>query len=213
MPVKKTLPEGIYGITAEEFSLGRTNLTVVKQMLEGGIRIIQYREKENKSARQKYLECKEIRKMTLDYGALFIVNDFIDIALLTDADGIHAGQDDLPVPEIRKLMGPAKIIGVSTHSLEQAKKAQAECADYIGVGPIYKTNTKKNVCEPAGLDYLDAVVKNISIPFVAIGGIKLNNIMGVVRHGAKTIALVTEITEAENIKETVLKLSKMLMDK
>jgi thiamine-phosphate pyrophosphorylase len=205
----KSLPAGIYGITAEEYSNGRSNIAVVREMLRGGVSVVQYREKGEKSIRAKFEECREIRKITRDSGVLFLVNDFIDIAILTDADGVHIGQDDLPLTEVRKLVG-GKIIGISTHSPEQAKKAAADGADYIGVGPIFKTQTKKNVCAPVGLSYLDFVVKNIDLPFVTIGGIKENCIDEVVRHGAKTIALVTEIVGAEDISGMVRRLRTFL---
>lgn len=207
MAVKLIIPEGLYGITAAEYSGGRDNITVVKQMLEGGIKLIQYREKDNLTILQKFNECREIRKMTYDYGAVFIINDFIDIAMLTDADGVHAGQDDLPVPEIRKLVGRNKIIGISTHNIAQALKAESDGADYIGVGPIYPTSTKHNVCPPVGLSYLDEAMKNVKVPIVAIGGIKKHNIGEVISHGARTAALVTEITMSENISQTVKELS------
>lgn len=204
--MKKTaLPFGIYGITADEFSKGRSCSFVVKEMLAAGVKIIQYREKENKSIREKWKDCLEIRKMTRDAGALFFVNDSIDLAMLVDADGVHIGQDDLPVAEVRKLIGN-KIIGLSTHSPEQAKAAINDGADYIGVGPIYRTFTKKDVGEPLGFDYLDYVSKEVELPFVAIGGIKESNLDEVIRHGAKTIALVTEIVSADDIKATAAKL-------
>lgn len=207
---KNVLPKGIYGITAEIFSRGRKNIEVVKAMVKGGIKIVQYREKEDKSIREMYEECKEIRKITRDHGVLFLVNDFIDIALLTDADGVHIGQDDLPVDEVRKLIGN-KIIGISTHSAEQALKAVKDGVDYIGVGPIYKTYTKKNVCNPVGFEYLEYVVNNILLPFVAIGGIKENNIQEVIRRGAETIALVTEIAGADDIEAMVRRLQARLL--
>ena len=207
---KKCLPAGIYCITAEEFSRGRKNIEVVREMIRGGASVIQYREKENKTIREKYLECLEIRKMTRDAGVLFLVNDAIDIAILTEADGVHAGQDDLPLTEIRKLIGPDFIIGLSTHSPQQAQQAMKDGADYIGIGPIFKTVTKKNVCEPVGLEYLDYTVQNIRLPFVAIGGIKSNNIKEVIRRGAKTVSLVTEITEAGDIAGMVRKLREMI---
>lgn len=197
-------PGGIYGITAEKYSLGRSNLEVVKAMIEGGVKIIQYREKDNKTLGQKYEECLKIRELTWKYNIIFIVNDHIDIARLVGADGIHLGQDDIPLKEARKIF--KGIIGLSTHSPDQAKKAVEDGADYIGVGPIYSTNTKTNVCSAVGLEYLEYVVANIKIPFVAIGGIKENNIKEVISHGAKTVALVTEITESTDILEMVNKL-------
>jgi thiamine-phosphate pyrophosphorylase len=192
----------IYGLTGEEFSNGRDNLTVVREMLEGGIKIIQYREKEKKSG-AKYAECLKIRKMTRDYGATFIVNDDVDLALMTEADGIHVGQKDFPIEVIRQLVGNRMFIGLSTHSPEEARDAVARGADYIGVGPIYRTYTKKDVCEPVGLAYLDYVVQHIDLPFVVIGGIKQNNVAEVIRHGARCIAMITEIVGADNIAERV----------
>ncbi|NLZ44285.1 MAG: thiamine phosphate synthase [Clostridia bacterium] len=191
-----------YGITAEEYSLGRSNPEIVAEMLAAGIRIIQYREKE-KNLREKYAEAKILRRMTRESGALFLVNDHVDLALLVEADGVHIGQDDLPLPEVRKLLGPGKIIGVSTHSPEQARRAVAEGADYIGVGPLFATATKKDVCPPVGLGYLDFAVKEILIPLVAIGGIKEYNLEEVCRHGARCVAMVTEITGSENIREKI----------
>ncbi len=201
--IKRTLPEGIYCITAGEYSNGRSNAEVVREMLQAGIKIVQYREKEeNKSRKEMLAECIEIRKMTKKAGALFIVNDFLDIALLCGADGIHCGQDDLPVSEIKRI-APHLIAGVSTHSPEQAYKAVKDGADYIGVGPVFATKTKKNVCDAVGLEYLEFVIKNIDIPFVAIGGIKEHNISQVLEKGAKAVALVTEIVGAENIREKI----------
>ena len=191
----------IYCITGEEFSLGRNNITIVKEMLKAGVKIIQYREKE-KDIVEKYNECIEIRKLTKEAESLFIVNDNVDLAILTDADGVHVGQEDLPPKAVRKLIGN-KIIGVSTHSQQQAQKAVEDGADYIGVGPIFKTNTKKNVVDPVGYEYLDYVVKNINLPFVAIGGIKEHNIAEVAKRGANCFAMITEIVEAKNIYEKI----------
>lgn len=199
-----TLPSGIYGITAEQFSLERSNIEVVRQMIEGGVKIIQYREKRHKKDYRVILEeCRKIREITRSEGVIFIVNDYVDIALLVDADGVHVGQEDLPVEEVRRLLGPDKIIGLSTHSPEQAEAAELCGADYIGVGPIFSTQTKEDVCAPVGLEYLEHVVANSSLPFVAIGGIKLHNINQVVKRGARTICLVTEIVGAQNIVETI----------
>lgn len=192
------LQTDIYGITAEEHSRGRNNIEVVRQMIDAGIKVIQYREKE-KNLREKYRECLKIREMTLDAEVTFIVNDHVDLALLVDADGVHVGQDDLPPEKIRTLVGEKMVIGLSTHSSAQAHNAIKSGVDYIGVGPIFATQTKKDVCDPVGFGYLDYVVKNIEIPFVAIGGIKEHNIGKVAEHGARCIALVTEIVSAPDI--------------
>lgn len=196
------LQTDLYGITAEEYSRGRRNIQVVQEMLAAGIRVIQYREKD-KDLRTKYQECLQIRELTRAAGAIFIVNDHVDLALLVDADGVHIGQEDLPPQAVRKLLGPERILGLSTHSPEQARVALEAGVDYIGVGPIYATKTKKDVCEPVGLTYLDYVVQNINLPFVAIGGIKEFNLHEVVQRGARCVALVTEIVSAEQIGEKI----------
>lgn len=207
------LEADLYGITAEEYSLGRSNIDVVAQMIDSGIRVIQYREKEKK-ARQKYEECLKIREMTRKAGVAFIVNDHADLALLVDADGLHLGQDDLPPEKVRELVGEEMIIGLSTHSPAEAEAAAGSgVVDYIGVGPIFATKTKKDVCEPVGLEYLEYVAKNIKLPFVAIGGIKEHNIAGVSRRGAGCIALVTEIVGAEDIGAKVRALRAILSRK
>jgi thiamine-phosphate pyrophosphorylase len=125
--------------------------------------------------------------------------------VLAEADGVHVGQDDLPVAAVRQQVG-AKIIGLSTHSPDQARAALKAGADYIGAGPLFATQTKDDVCAPVGLDYLDYVLKNIPLPAVAIGGIKLNNIDQVIEKGARTVCLVTEIVGAENIAGMVRRL-------
>lgn len=206
-PAKPTFPAGLYGITAEKFSAGRSNIDVVRQMIAGGIRLIQYREKRpHKSFAEMLTECQAIRQLTREAGVLFIVNDYPDIAQLVDADGVHVGQDDFPVPEVRKLIGPDKLIGLSTHGPEQAAAAVRDGADYIGVGPIFSTQTKEDVCAPVGLGYLDHVVRTCPLPFVAIGGIKEHNIGEVLAHGATTVCLVTEIVGAADIAASVRRL-------
>ncbi|MDY6879352.1 MAG: thiamine phosphate synthase [Desulfatiglans sp.] len=196
---KRIFPEtDIYCITSEEHSNGRDNIAVVKEMIDAGTKIIQYREKD-KEMGEKLEQCLQIREMTRRAGVFFIVNDHVDLAMLTDADGIHLGQEDLPIEEVKKLVGKDIVIGLSTHSPSQADDAIARGADYIGVGPIYKTYTKKDVCNPVGLSYLDYVANNISIPFVAIGGIKAHNVSEVVKQGAGCVAMVTEIVGANDI--------------
>ncbi len=192
----------LYALTDDTLSLGRPVLEVAQALLDAGVKILQYREKD-KDAGQMLQECMALRTMTAAAEACFIVNDHVDIAMLCAADGVHVGQDDLPVTQVRKLVGENMLIGVSTHHPEQAQKAIRDGANYIGVGPIYPTQTKKNVCAAVTLDYLDWVVANTKIPFVAIGGIKRHNIADVVRHGAKCCALVSELVGAEDIKQRV----------
>lgn len=202
---RRKLVYPLYAITAEEYSAGRGNIEVVRDILKGGVKILQYRQKE-KSKREKYLECMEIRKMTEKAAATFIVNDDVDIALAVKADGVHLGQDDMPIEAARELVKEDMIIGMSTHSPWQAHDAIMRGADYIAIGPIFPTQTKKDVCPAVGLEYLDYAAKNVTIPFVAIGGIKLHNMREVVTHGASCVAMVTEIVSAPDICERVKKI-------
>lgn len=204
---KPSLPQGIYGITAEKFSRGRDNIAVVREMIAGGVAVVQYREKRPaKSFRSMYEECLAIRRLTRESGVLFIVNDYVELAMLADADGVHVGQDDLPVAAVRQRVGP-KIIGVSTHHPDHARAALDAGADYIGAGPVFATQTKQDVCAAVGIGYLEYVVGQVPLPAVAIGGIKLNNIDRVLATGVKTVCLVTEIVQAEDIAGMVRQLN------
>lgn len=144
---RKKLDTVLYCLTAEEYSLGRSNIEVVKAMLSAGIKVIQYREKEKKML-HKYHGCVKIRELTYDAGATFIVNDDSDLAMMVGADGVHIGQDDLPIEKVREMVGEEMIIGISTHSPQQAQDAIAKGADYIGIGPIFSTRTKKRCMRP-----------------------------------------------------------------
>jgi len=192
----------LYALTDDRLSLGRSVVEVADALLRAGIRILQYREKHRKGG-VMLQECRELRRMTLEAGACFLINDHADIALLCEADGVHVGQEDIPVPALRALLGPDKIIGLSTHSPAEALAAAASGADYIGVGPLFATQTKEDVCAPVGLEYLDWAAAHSALPFVAIGGIKRHNIGEVVRHGAKCCALVSELVGAQDIPARV----------
>lgn len=189
----------VYGITNERLS-GMSAIDQVKLFVKKGIRIIQYREK-HKSKKVRLEDCFEIKEYldTLrDY--IFIVNDDIEIADIVKADGIHLGQDDIGIEYVREKY-PNYIIGVSTHNKEQVKEAIEKNADYIGVGPIFETETKK-ILEPSmGLKFLDWVEKNTEIPFVAIGGINIKNIGEVFEKGGKTIAMISQVTSEQKIDE------------
>ncbi len=199
----------IYAITDDALSLGRSVEEVVDALLKAGVRLIQYREKDKLGGRMLE-ECLRLRAMTKEAGAAFIVNDHVDIAMMCKADGVHVGQEDLPVEAVRALVGKDCVIGLSTHAPAQADKAMARGADYIGVGPVYATQTKKDVCEPVGLEYLSYVAKTCPLPFVAIGGIKRHNIGEVVRHGARCCCLVSELVGAPDIAARVAEVRKAM---
>ncbi|AZT89424.1 thiamine phosphate synthase [Caldicellulosiruptor changbaiensis] len=195
----------IYGLTAEKFSNGRSNIEVVKAMLESGIKIIQYREK-YKSLKEKYEECLQIRKLTKQYGALLIVNDHVDLCQMVGADGVHLGQEDYPAKEVRKILGKDFIIGVTTHTKDQVEKAVEDGADYIGLGPVFQSFTKDKPHPPIGLEMVSWAAKNCKIPFVAIGGIKEHNLKDVLEAGAKCVSLVTEIVGSDDISQKIKRL-------
>ncbi|WP_139993737.1 thiamine phosphate synthase [Paenibacillus paridis] len=190
----------LYAITGEQFHPGRGLVEVMEEAILGGVDIIQLRDKSGDKA--AILEkARALRELTRKYGVTFIVNDYIDIAMEVDADGIHLGQGDVPLLEARKLVG-TKIIGISTHAIEEALLAQEQGADYIGVGPIYPTATKVDVVDPVTIAYVREVVQEVNIPFVAIGGIKLHNVDEVIQAGATRICAVSEIVGSADVKGT-----------
>lgn len=204
------LAADLYGLTDEPHAMGRSNVETVALLIAAGVKVIQYREKD-RTLREQYEECRQIRTLTRQAGVTFIVNDHVDLAMAVHADGVHVGQDDLPTAAIRQLVGGEMIIGLSTHSPQQATAAdQSGVVDYIGVGPLFSTQTKRNVCAPVGLEYLDYVGGNIELPFVAIGGIKSNNVAEVRRHGARLIAVVTGIVGETDIPAAVARLRQEL---
>lgn len=202
----------IYGITAEGMSAGRNSIEVVEAMLQAGIRFVQYREKE-KSGLERYEQCLAIRELTRKYDAAMIIDDFVDLAIAVDADGVHIGQEDLPVKAVRALLGPDKVIGLSTHEPAQLAKANelAEQLDYVGVGPVYATQTKKTAL-PVGLEYVTYAAQHSRLPFVAIGGIKEHNIQAVAQAGATQVAVVSDITSAPDIQGKIKRLAQLMQE-
>ncbi len=201
--IRKSMFEAvdIYPVTCEKLSAGRSNLEVLDGIIQGGARIVQLREKEATS-REIHRQALLFREITAKAGVLLIINDRVDIALAVDADGVHLGQDDLPLEAARKL-GPELIIGASTHSLEEAFRAQEEGADYVNIGPIFPTSTKEGVKHFLGPEAIPTISPGLAIPFTVMGGIHSRNIDEVIRHGARRVAMVTEITQAPDIAETV----------
>jgi len=163
--------------------------------VSSGIRTIQLREKQM-SKREIFEVAVDIRKITAVHEATFIVNDYIDIALAAGADGVHLGQEDMPVNDARKVMGRGKIIGISTHTLRQAVLAQESGADYIGFGPMFHTTTK-NAGSPKGLRALRKIRNHITIPIVAIGGITRQNINEILEAGADACAIASGILSGD----------------
>ncbi len=187
-----------YGITDQASAHGRSDEEVAKGLIRGGIDVLQYRAKKV-PAREQLATAIRLRALTQAKGLPFIVNDRIDLAVACGADGVHLGQDDLPVSAARLMVGRDLIVGISTHSLDQALRAEAEGADYIGFGPIHPTATKENNVPAVGLEALAQVLAQVRLPVVAIGGIKMGSLEGLAAAGARCVAVVTALTGAEDV--------------
>ena len=188
---------------------GKDPLTTAREAIRGGADIIQYRDKEA-TAMEMISWGIKLRKLASEKNVTFIINDRTDVALAVGADGVHLGQDDLPIGIARKIL-KNKLVGISTHSLAQAIKAEKDGADYIGVGPVYSTPTKPDY--PAvGLKLIKEVSRMIKIPFVAIGGINYDNIDGVLTAGAKRVAVVRAIVGAGDIRLAAQRIKERLLE-
>lgn len=195
----------LYVITESTISKGRSDEFVVKEAIKGGAKIIQLREKQWDKNKIRE-EAIKLLKICRKNNVIFIVNDYVDVALEIGADGVHLGQSDMPISEARKICGNKLIIGLSTHSIEQAIKADKEDVDYITIGPIYKTRAKDYTI---GIAIIKDILKKIKKPLIAIGGINKNNIDEVLEQGVKSVAVISAVVSAENIKEA----AKILVEK
>ena len=183
----RDLPGGAYVVTSSD------HLRIAREACRGGARVVQYREK-NAPAAQRLETARRIRAFCRESGTLFIVNDQLDIAILSEADGVHIGQDDVPIAEARALVPPGMVIGVSCSSMEEAQEAERQGADYLGVGAIFATPVKAGY-PVVGLDGLRRIAAEVSLPLVAIGGVNLENMAAVKAAGAKYPAMVREFQE------------------
>jgi thiamine-phosphate pyrophosphorylase len=194
----------IYPVISSEFTNDRPVLEVLTAVAHGGAKVVQLREK-NKTKADIYELALKYREITTAYNMLLIINDHLDIALACGADGVHLGQDDLPLTAAAAVCGEV-FLGCSTHDPEEAERAVLEGADYINIGPIYPTGTKAVACGAVGIKMLDKIVPGLGIPFSVMGGIKAKNIPDLLAAGATRIAMVTEITQAEDITAKVKEL-------
>ncbi|WP_309252339.1 thiamine phosphate synthase [Paenibacillus spongiae] len=196
---KKWADFRLYVITGENYHPGRSLVTVMEQTLQGGADIVQLRAKDIPK-RELLSQAYALRELTRRYDVPLIINDHIDIAQAVDADGVHLGQEDLPLAEARRILGSDRIIGISTHSLEQALEAERGGADYIGVGPVFPTGTKPGR-QAVTTSYVREAAQRIRIPFVAIGGITTDNVGDVLAAGATRICAVSAIVGSEDPAE------------
>ncbi|WP_110111968.1 thiamine phosphate synthase [Bacillus sp. CGMCC 1.16541] len=188
------------------FIMGSNNchqdpIEVVKQAISGGITLFQFREKGMDSliGEEKILFAKELQKLCKQYHVPFIVNDDVELAIKLDADGVHIGQDDEQADVVRERIGTDKIVGVSTHTVEEVKKALADGADYVGIGPVFPTSTKEDAKGVQGTTLIEEIRKHdIDVPIVGIGGITEYNAPEVMRAGADGVSVITAISHAAN---------------
>lgn len=180
------------------------------QALSAGVTFFQYRNKSD-TRRKIYETALRLARMAQQAGALFVVNDHADIAAAVDADGVHLGQDDLPILFARKLLGKEKLIGISTHSSDQARAAERAGADYIGFGSLFKTSTK-DAGAIQGIENLSIIKKTVSIPVIAIGGINRANAREVIRAGADGVAVISAVLSAPNIKQAAEEMLRIIQE-
>ncbi|HOJ95253.1 MAG TPA: thiamine phosphate synthase [Methanospirillum sp.] len=201
---------GLYIITDEILAPGYSHIQIARESLSGGAKIIQLREK-RRNGRELYAIAMEIRSLCSRYNARFIVNDRLDIALASQADGVHLGQDDLPLSAARRLASRPFIIGVSVGTVEEAVRAEREGADYLGVGPVYPTGTKPDAGPPVGPELIRIIRAAVTIPIVAIGGITLSNAGDVLAAGADGIAVISAVICSPDIAAASRKFADLMV--
>jgi thiamine-phosphate pyrophosphorylase len=177
-----------------------SHVELARLAIAGGADTIQYREKQG-ATRQMITTARQMKHLCTDSGVVFIVNDRVDVAIASDADGVHLGQGDYPIPLARKLLGEDRIIGGSALSLKQARKCLEEGADYIGFGPVYPTASKPDTAPPTGIPILKQVVAAVPSPIIAIGGITAGRTAEVIHAGAYGIAVISAVCYQEDPKE------------
>ena len=197
-----TFPNPLYAIAD---TLGRAELSfldLAEKLCAGGARLLQLRVKDLPS-RDFLTLAQQVREVCQRYGCLLIINDRADIALAVDADGVHVGQEDLPLAAARKVLGPHKIIGVSTHDPVQAQEAERNGADYIGFGPLFGTTTKATGYNARGLEQLREIRSLVRLPIVAIGGITTERAPSALAAGANAVAMISDLVLAADVPKKV----------
>lgn len=199
----------LYAILDVDSLCGRPLEAVCETLLDAGVRLFQYRDKQG-SSRRIFEAAASLLPMIRDAGARLIVNDRADVALVAGADGVHLGQDDLTAEEARRVLKPGQIVGCSTHNLNQLRQGDASPADYLAFGPIFGTGSKARPDPIVGLDGLERARKATSKPLVAIGGITVENARAVIMHGADTVAVIAGLLGAPDLSERAREYLKIL---
>lgn len=203
------MPYDLYVVTDVKIRTGLTHNLIAKDAISGGADVIQLRDKEM-TGRELFTAACKIRDITRNAGTIFIVNDRVDIALASGADGVHLGQEDLPLYEARKLAPIDFLIGISVGSVEEARNAEAGGADYVAVSPVFGTGTKPDAGPGHGTALVTAIKHTISIPVIGIGGIQKENVREVLQSGADGIAVVSAVIGTDNIVKATRELKSVI---
>jgi thiamine-phosphate pyrophosphorylase len=202
MPHKGRSLSGLYVILDPAASQSRPLSDILRAAAAGGIRLFQYRNK-SASMKEAYAEALPLRTLAAELGVVFIVNDRCDLALAVDADGVHLGQRDLPLPLARNVMGPGKLIGISTHNPDQVREASAGRPDYLGFGPIFTPGAKQDHDQVVGIEGLRTIRTLTPLPIFAIGGITVEKVGEVMKAGANGVAVISAILKAPDVTQAV----------
>lgn len=197
----------LYAVTDRAWTGKQTLIEQIEAALKGGITFLQLREK-NLGYDDFLQEAIELKMLTAFYQVPFVINDNVEIALACDADGVHVGQDDMPVENVREMIGPEKILGVSAQHVEQAIAAEKAGADYLGIGSVFPTSTKKDA-KPMTFETVQDICRSVSIPIVAIGGINKSNILELTGSGVDGVAVVSAIFAQPDIQSATEELQKL----
>ena len=198
-----------YFVTDSELSK-ESIFSDVKNALNAGCKIIQYREKK-KSTKEMIEEAKQLKKIC-NGKAIFLINDRVDIALAVNADGVHIGQDDISFEVARMLLGEEKIIGLTVHDLDEAINAEKLGVNYIGLAPIFKTDTKEDARDPIGTKMIEIVKKNVGLPIVAVGGINKNNLKKVMKAGADSVVSIYAVLNTNDVYKEISEFIKIIKE-
>ncbi len=199
----------LYLVTDRGLSLGRSTVDIVRAAVAGGVTCVQLREKEC-STRQFVAEARAVRELLAGTGIPLIINDRIDVALAVGADGVHLGQTDMLIADARRLVGTDMLIGISAECVDDAVRAQAEGADYVGISPVFSTPTKTDAAPALGLDGIARIRAATSLPLVGIGGVKPGNAAEIIRAGCDGVAVVSAIVSTPDPRKAATELKKII---
>ncbi|MBO7352348.1 MAG: thiamine phosphate synthase [Candidatus Methanomethylophilaceae archaeon] len=200
----------LYVVTDESLSKGRSNVEIARMAYEGGADVVQLRMK-NASKEDMLRDALKIKEIADDFNKFFIVNDNIEVAIESEADGVHLGQSDMPLEKAVEMMDYDRIIGISVTTVEEALKAEAGGASYVGVGSIFATSTKPDAAQSLGLDAIYTIRQAVDIPIVAIGGINQGNIQSVIKAGADCAAVVSAVVAQDDVKKAAHDLRDLIL--